>query len=868
MQLNLSGRLNTVLAKIVFLLLPTIVLCYFLIWNANQYYSILNDQSFKQTLYLGIGMIGSVVFFSFRFRFLLPTLILFFILTIIYNGIDALSFGEFDAFFKSVQFLFFAILLSAGWLIGWGFSRLRYFSIFIAALFLVSCIFILSKQNELFLLSNTEAGIRAYAFLFGPIILYSFYIIFAAILIRSHENAGVKIWWILLKRLFLFIIFAVLMLSGILLFQKNSINETIAEFGGGGKEGKNSMLKKNKDNTFDLNDYSKLSGSLGRSNELLFAAHIDHYFTNTDVPNPLYLTAFYYSKFDTLTETFERDSLLPQSDLFEPNPATISLFSTKLDSSVLKEALTDKFRSTVEIEVYKKQLSANSFVAPSTSFFIQPITVEKDFQKEFSSAYRAKSYISELNSAYFVYNASDPSIKKFQEQRFEVLRKVKDYDNINAELKTYYTFMPKGQKFDSIHILAQEITKNATLPVDKVIAVRDYFLSKDDNGKPLFSYTDNPGVPDIPSASKLHYFLFENRKGYCAYYAGATLFLLRSLGIPSRITVGFMTVDRSSQNKGWYWYYADQAHAWVQVYFPGYGWLDFDTTVGNDDARESPKPDGTPPMQPPKAFLAADGIITHVDTVNKTMSINMSRMMFHDKERFINPIQEIELDIKIASIIRDTLHLGLDQLHIGDSVTAVSYAKAFKNLLPRPNEQSIALIKRFPKPAPIDEIHLKKHIEKEQQKQQNKEQIASKTNWKGILIAFGSSVLFLVLMFLLLPKMIFTYLQLRLKMASSIEDKAYWSYTTTSFYLHQMGLSESGAVLTFAPKIDKLLDTNFEQFMKGYLKLKYAKESLSEKEQNRLTDFWSTFYKKVKNKISFKQRTSNMFKVLRAMQYF
>ena len=58
------------------------------------------------------------------------------------------------------------------------------------------------------------------------------------------------------------------------------------------------------------------------------------------------------------------------------------------------------------------------------------------------------------------------------------------------------------------------------------------------------------------------YFLFENRKGYCAYYAGATLFMLRSLGIPSRIAVGFLTVDRSGgKNKGWYWYYADQAHA-------------------------------------------------------------------------------------------------------------------------------------------------------------------------------------------------------------------------------------------------------------------------------------------------------------------
>ncbi|RYZ24981.1 MAG: transglutaminase domain-containing protein, partial [Sphingobacteriales bacterium] len=141
-----------------------------------------------------------------------------------------------------------------------------------------------------------------------------------------------------------------------------------------------------------------------------------------------------------------------------------------------------------------------------------------------------------------------------------------------------------------------------------------------------------PGVPDIPSASKLSYFLFDNHKGYCAYYAGATLFMLRALGIPSRIAVGFLTMDRSDKNKGWYWYYADQAHAWVQVYFPGYGWLDFDTTVGNSDAQESPKPDGTPPMQPPRAWLAADGIVENVDTLKKLLRLQVRHMVFHDKE--------------------------------------------------------------------------------------------------------------------------------------------------------------------------------------------------------------------------------------------
>src|SRR5690606_37069906 len=162
----------------------------------------------------------------------------------------------------------------------------------------------------------------------------------------------------------------------------------------------------------------------------------------------------------------------------------------------------------------------------------------------------------------------------------------------------------------------------------------------------------------IPSASKLNHFLFETREGYCAYYAGATLFMLRSLGIPSRIAVGFMTIDRSDKNKGWYWYYADQAHAWVQIYLPDYGWLDFDTTVGNDEARESPSPDGTPPLPPPIAVLSISGLATEVDTSVKQMVLETKEMTVRDQSFEIQPTLEKALDLSRSSIWLDTLQVG------------------------------------------------------------------------------------------------------------------------------------------------------------------------------------------------------------------
>lgn len=869
MRIQRATPVNDLLARIIFLLVPTLLVCYFLLWNANQYYTILNNQTWQQTLYVAAGMGGAAILYGFRFRFLPSFLALAIVLYAVYKGIDATAVGEFDTFFLSIQFRVFSITFLTGWIIGWGFVRLRFFSVCIAALFLSSCILLIAKRSELFFADGQQDALLQYALLVGPVIIYAVYIIFTAELIRNYKDKEQKFWWFITRRLLLFAGFSALLLGAIIYFNRKEIRATLAEYGGGGKEGKNSMLKKNKDNTFDLQQYTKLRGSLGRSNELLFAAHIENFFPESEVPNPLYLTAFYYSKFDTLTETFERDERIPANDLFEPNPSAVPLFFPKYDSSVLAYALTEKLRRTVDIEVYKKQLSPTTFVAPSTAFFVQPITIEKDFQKEFRSAYRAKSYISELNSAYFVYNADDPQITKFQEQRFEVLRKVTGYQGVDQQLMKYYTFMPADAKFNRIRALAAEVTKGKVTPVDKVIAIRDYFLSKNENGEPLFSYTDNPGVPDIPDASKLQYFLFENRKGYCAYYAGATLFMLRALGIPSRITVGFMTVDRSNKNKGWYWYYADQAHAWVQVYFPGYGWLDFDTTVGNEDAQQSPAPDGTPPMQPPKAYLAGDGLISAIDTVNKTADMNLSRMVYHDKEYRLQTPVSVHLDLSIASLVKDSIDVPLSELHVGDSATAVSYAEVFKNLKPSPTEAAASIIKRFPDPEPIDELHIKKSMQDNKKQDTVKEQQPKGTDWKAIAIGTLASIIFIILLFLFLPRMIYAYFRLRHNSAGKDKEKAYWAYRSAGFYLHQLGFMKGNVTaLQHAQSVDASLHTRYTGFMIVYLKMKYAQQDLNAGEKVTVNQFLSPFIKQVQQRIPAGTRFRDFFNVLRAIAFF
>lgn len=860
----LKQTLEKRILQFIFLLLPTLLFSTILFKLVQNYFSIQDQSYWQQSFYLGIGMISALIFYSFSFRFLPTFSILLIIFYSIYKGIDATAWGEFDSYFYSIQFLIFSTLFSLGWLISAGFLRFRYTHYLLAALVLVVGIVMLAKQK---IVSIDQLYLALL-----PLLIYCFYILFAAEQIYQHKDLTKGLWLILTKRSLLFLILLGLSIFLISKYLQPQLKDAIAQANSNAEQGENGMLKKNKNGDFDLKDYSRLRGNQNRSNELLFAAHIDNFLPGTDIPNPVYLTAFYYSKFDTASETFERDAKLPKNDLFEPNVSKIPLYSTKTDSSVIKNGMAEKGRRVIDIEVYNKMLSPETFLAPNIGFFVQPIAIEKDFRNTFKSAYRAKSYVSELNSAYFVYNANDIALKVFQEQRFKVLRQAVNYEHTDKTFMSYYTQMPKDAKFEKIAQLAHKIADQAPTTVDKVIALRDYFLSKDEQGKALFSYTDNPGVPDIPSASKLMYFLFENHKGYCAYYAGATLFMLRALGIPSRITVGFMTVDRSDKNKGWYWYYADQAHAWVQVYFPGFGWLDFDTTVGNDDAQESPTPDGTPPMQPPHPYWVAKGNIIAIDTSKKTVQISTHNILFKDHEYTDHQAQEIKLDIHIAHLQKDSVSIKIQDLKQGDSLTAISYASELKNIDPTiANSNLVNLIKTLPLLIPTDEIFI--HSKDKIQNKETNKHIANEATFSWVEFAKNIGIILIIgfILFFCLPLFLLGYYLFRARLTKQHKTKAFWYYTAFLYYLHQLGFKNQYAThLEYAVKqIDPQLNTNFATFMQQYLALKYNPQQTHHNNPlNSAQQFWKTNTTIIKKKISLKKRLLAFLRPLRCLAFF
>lgn len=853
-------------AQLLLLILPACVVGAYMLWHINQYYSVLNNQWIKHTVFLSAGLITGCIFYNYRFRFITTFIPLILLLVIIGKIISTTITGEFSAFYASTNFFIFSFLFIIGWLIGWGFARPRYFPVILSAVLLAIQIIVVSK--------TTDITAQKLIIAFAPVLVFALYIIYTAELVRNMNDDEPAFAWFIGRKLIGFALVAGLLLVMIFSFFDKEFKAIEKEFGGEGtqqkEQDKESLTKQNKDGTVSNKKEMGMSGGRRSSKRLVFIAKLDNFFPGTEDPNPLYFTYDYFTRFDTLTQTLETDSLMPSNDLFQPDPSKIPLYFTQTDSSVLTKAKGNLKRKIVSAEVYKALLSPKDFLAPSTAFFCQPIAVEKEYKQQFKSAYRAKMYVSDLNSAYFIYNpAGNMDLENFQQQRFDELRQVTNWDNEERNFMDYYTFIPKGDSYDSIRALAQQLTVNFPAPIDKIVAIRDYFLSKDEDGQPLFRYTDNPGIPGLPSANKLTFFLFENRKGYCAYYAGATLFLLRALGIPARVATGFLTVDRSDKNKGWYWFYEDQAHAWVQAYFPGYGWIDFDTTIPSTEQQQSPAPDGTPPITVQSAQFVSFGKVLDVDTGKKRVEMQVDKMIFHDKIFELKEPVKLDMDVSIATINKDTGIVSLSDLKKGMEITALSFSEQIKNISPTDSNSSQEIFSRLPKPAPIDEINI---LETEKEKQQKKEIKKEKKPldlvrllWISLAVIGG-----LVLLLLSLPWLIYRWFRYKALQNSDPKQKGYWSYTSAMYLLNQLGFVRNAlSPLQFAKQdIDPRFSTNFSDFIQAYLKTKYSTQALTASEENILKSFYSPFDRSVKDQIPFKQRFSKFLNIYRTINYF
>ncbi len=138
--------------------------------------------------------------------------------------------------------------------------------------------------------------------------------------------------------------------------------------------------------------------------------------------------------------------------------------------------------------------------------------------------------------------------------------------------RRYYTQLPSLP--ERVGNLADSLTQGLDNNYDRVAAINDFFHEE-------FDYTLE--LPRSAREATLEYFLFERGEGHCEYFSTAMVVLLRSLGIHSREVNGFLGGQWNSFGQ----YLAvtqNEAHSWVEVWFPGYGWVQFDPTPGGAGA--------------------------------------------------------------------------------------------------------------------------------------------------------------------------------------------------------------------------------------------------------------------------------------------
>ncbi|MFL7867702.1 MAG: DUF4129 domain-containing transglutaminase family protein [Anaerolineales bacterium] len=140
-----------------------------------------------------------------------------------------------------------------------------------------------------------------------------------------------------------------------------------------------------------------------------------------------------------------------------------------------------------------------------------------------------------------------------------------------------------------IRALAEDITSNLETPYDKTTAITAYLRREINYANPL---------PESPpkNADPLEWIMFDLKQGFCNYYASIEVVMLRSVGIPARMAVGFAEGAFDSESNLYSVRNLD-THAWPEVYFPGIGWVEFEPTGNQQPLLRPDRPEDAPSFE-------------------------------------------------------------------------------------------------------------------------------------------------------------------------------------------------------------------------------------------------------------------------------
>jgi len=149
-----------------------------------------------------------------------------------------------------------------------------------------------------------------------------------------------------------------------------------------------------------------------------------------------------------------------------------------------------------------------------------------------------------------------------------------------ATIKAKYLQLPPSVPA-RVAQLAQTVTAAAATPYDKAEAIETYLRS---------TYQYSTVVKAAPAGrDPVDYFLFDLKADFCEYFASSMAIMLREVGVPARVVEGFTAGELVGDR---YAVRELNAHAWVEAYFPGYGWIPFEPTPPSAQGNYQPFPRG------------------------------------------------------------------------------------------------------------------------------------------------------------------------------------------------------------------------------------------------------------------------------------
>jgi transglutaminase-like putative cysteine protease len=148
-------------------------------------------------------------------------------------------------------------------------------------------------------------------------------------------------------------------------------------------------------------------------------------------------------------------------------------------------------------------------------------------------------------------------------------------EDVPPEIRARYTALPRGIP-DRVHELARVAAGLAPDAAGTTVPPAPYAQARAIEAF-LHQYPYTLELPLPPGdVDVVDYFLFDLQRGFCDYFASAMVVMARSIGLPARLAAGFR--QQPADARGVQTVRQIDAHSWAEVYFAGYGWVEFEPT--------------------------------------------------------------------------------------------------------------------------------------------------------------------------------------------------------------------------------------------------------------------------------------------------